>query len=273
VEPEKVSILRQVLQRSEIQVIEDSATIVPLQVGEVMLGVIYLDRPVQHERDLELLSIFANQAAVAIRNIQLYEMATLDPLTGLQIRSFFEQWVLRELRSAFRSLRPLALLMLDTDGLKRINDTAGHLAGDQALSMLGKVLRQATRLGDSVGRYGGDEFALLLPQTSLEVAEQVAERILSLLREKTIAGPDGPLALTASIGVSILEPQTFRPADIPRPFPLGYFQRMTQALVHHADEALYQAKHQGRNRWFQSATFGWLPFRPSAEGEAPSEKA
>src|SRR5213075_121663 len=73
-EPEKISTVIRVLQRSEVQVVENS-TIVPLRVGEVTLGVIYLDRPVQHERDLELLHIFANQAAVAIHNVQLYEMA------------------------------------------------------------------------------------------------------------------------------------------------------------------------------------------------------
>jgi diguanylate cyclase (GGDEF)-like protein len=270
-DPEKISTVIRALQRSEVQVVENS-TIVPLRVGEVTLGVIYLDRPVQHERDLELLHIFANQAAVAIHNVQLYEMATLDPLTGVQIRTFFEQWLLRELRSAFRSLRPLALLMLDTDGLKQINDTVGHLAGDQVLSILGRVLRQATRAGDSLGRYGGDEFAILLPQTNIEVAEQVGQRILNLLREKTIEGPDGPLTLTASIGLCLLEPQTFRPVDIPRPLPSEYFQVMAQALVRQADEALYQAKRTGRNKLFRVAPFDWLPFPSSSNGGSAGEK-
>jgi len=268
---DKISSVRRVLQRSEVQVVENS-TIVPLRVGEVTLGVIYLDRPVQHERDLELLHIFANQAAVAIHNVQLYEMATLDPLTGVQIRTFFEQWLLRELRSAFRSLRPLAFLMLDTDKLKEINNTVGHLAGDHFLSILGRVLRQATRAGDSLGRYGGDEFAILLPQTNVEVAEQVGLRILNLLREKTIDGPNGPVTLTASIGLCILEPQTFRPADIPRPLPSEYFQVMAQALIRHADEALYQAKRTGKNKLFRGAPFDWLPFPSSSNGGTHEER-
>ena len=148
----------------------------------------------------------------------------------------------------------------------------GHLAGDQVLSILGRVLRQATRAGDSLGRYGGDEFAILLPQTNIEVAEQVGQRVLNLLREKTIEGPDGPLTLTASMGLCLLEPQTFRPADIPRPLPSEYFQVMAQALVRQADEALYQAKRTGRNKLFRGAPFDWLPFPTSSNGGAPGEK-
>lgn len=90
----------------------------------------------------------------------MYEMAALDPLTGVYTRRFFEQRMLRELRTAFRSQQPLALLMLDLDHLKQINDVAGHLVGDQALRIFGQVLRQTTRSNDIVGRYG-DRIAAL----------------------------------------------------------------------------------------------------------------
>ena len=129
------------------------------------IGVIYLDRAAVLEQDIELLHVFANQAAVAIQNAQLYEMATLDSLTGAYLRRFFEQWMLRELRTAFRSQqRRLAAgrrPRRDEDHQRH----GGHLGGDQALALVGKSLRDAVRRPTSSGRYGGDEFAIVLPQT------------------------------------------------------------------------------------------------------------
>ena len=87
------------------------ATIVPLQVGDLMLGVLYLKQPATTELESELFSVFANQATVAIQNMQLYEMAALDPLTGVHARRFFEIWMRREVRTAFRSCQPVSMLI------------------------------------------------------------------------------------------------------------------------------------------------------------------
>ena len=152
-EPEKLQWVRETLQHGEIK-IANSSTIVPLRVGELTIGVIYMDRPVVRDDDRELLNIFANQAAVAIQNVQLYKMATLDPLTGVYTRRFFDQWFYRALRTAFRSQQALALIMLDLDRMKQINDTAGHLVGDQALTTSGKGFRESTRSSDVVDATG-----------------------------------------------------------------------------------------------------------------------
>jgi two-component system cell cycle response regulator len=93
----------------------DRATIVPLRVGELSLGVICVAHPTQGASSLELLGVFANQATVAIHNMQLYEVAALDPLTGVHARRFFEQWLRREVRTAFRSRKPLSVLVVDID--------------------------------------------------------------------------------------------------------------------------------------------------------------
>ncbi len=257
-ESQHIHLVRETLQQGKIQTVE-TVTVVPLQVGESTSGVIYLDRPTVQEEDIELVHLFANQAAVAIQNVQLYEMATLDPLTGTYARAFLDKWLLRELRIAFRSQHPSTLFMIDLDGMKRINDTAGHLVGDQALATLGKVLRQATRTGDIVGRYGGDEFAILLPQAGAEGAEIVGHRILDSLQDKYVGGPSTHLPLEISLGYSVLESHSFAPSDLPHPIPQAYFQSTGIAWIQHADEALYRSKGDRKHQVCAGEPTKWLP--------------
>jgi diguanylate cyclase (GGDEF)-like protein len=252
------SVIADALRHGRIRILEE-ATVVPLRVGEATLGVIYLDRPAVLEDDVELLQIFANQAAVAMQNAQLYAMATLDSLTGVFGRGFFDKWLVRELRSAFRSKEPLTLLMVDMDAMKRINDTAGHLAGDQALMTVGKALRQATRTTDIVGRYGGDEFALILPQSEAQGSGIVAKRILSLLEDRSAPAPGGAIPLSVSIGLSTLKAPVPTPEESPRRITQAYFQRMGQELIKKADEALYVAKKDKENRFHMGEPTTWLP--------------
>jgi diguanylate cyclase (GGDEF)-like protein len=268
-EPERLQTVREALQKSATQVVE-ATTIVPLCVGALTIGIIYLDRSTTSERDVELLHLFANQAAVAIKNVQLHAMATLDPLTGVYVRRFLEQSLLREVRSAFRSRQHLAVVMMDVDGMKRINDAAGHLAGDQALSTLGKTLRQSVRGSDVVGRYGGDEFLVVLPQTDLEGAVRVGERFLRSLSDKTVSGPQGPIPLRSSVGVSMLEPHEFDLETIPRPIPHAYFQEMILAVIQRADEALYQAKRVGGQQISVHVTQTWIPFITVSPTDRPA---
>jgi diguanylate cyclase (GGDEF)-like protein len=232
-------------------------TVVPLRVGDVVLGGLWLEHPPIREETQELLQLFANQATVAIQNMLLYEMAALDPLTGVHARRFFESWMRREVRTAFRSQNPVALLLLDMDGLKSINDTAGHWTGDQALAAVGKVLRQATRENDVVGRFGGDEFAVVFPQTDADGARRVADRLLAMLRETNIPSPTGNICLSASLGLATLPSYHISDTGFERPIPVEYFQGMSEALLQSADDALYVAKSSGKSRLCTAEALSW----------------
>lgn len=258
---EEVLQVKGALDRGEVQ-FSDGAIVVPLRVGELTLGVAYL--PTQstrttHPTDAEFLKLFANQATVAIQNMQLYEMAALDPLTGVHARRFFERWLLREIRGAFRSQQPVSVLLLDMDGLKSVNDSAGHLAGDQALATMGKVLRQTIRETDIVARYGGDEFVVVLPQTAADAALDVGQRILESLREKVVPGPSGPVPMGSSIGLSVLPSHGFSHSETAQSIPSSYFQKLSVSLIQRADDALYLAKKGGRGRLHRGTPAEWIP--------------
>ncbi len=259
---EELASVREILRQGKISVTE-IATAIPLRIGALTLGIIYLDRPAVSSQDIELLEIFANQASVAIQNMQLYEMATLDPLTSVYVRRLFDQWLMRELRNAFRARQPLTLLMLDVDGMKQINDQAGHLAGDQALALVGKGLRQMTRENDVVGRYGGDEFIVLLPQTQAEGAARVGQRIIDFLVDKSVASPQGPVPIRISMGLSVLNAPTFTESELPRLIPAEYFQETARALIQQTDAALYESKRAGGGAIYHGPAVEWGPLTGS----------
>jgi len=218
------------------------ATIIPLKAGNLIVGVVYLEKELPNPADRELLLVFANQAAVAIQNAQLYEMATVDPLTGTFVRRFFGQCVLRSLKSASRSLKPVGVIMVDMDNMKPINDTAGHLAGDRALVELALVLKDAIRSSDFIGRFGGDEFSILLPDSSFEGVNLVARRILESLERREFSYPGGSISLKVSIGIALLEP----PASVFEQASPSFWQALSEYVQNEADLSLYEAKRGGK---------------------------
>jgi diguanylate cyclase (GGDEF)-like protein len=169
---------------------------------------------------------------------ELYERSVRDNLTGLYNRGYFLSQIgpLAELNS-MRELG-LALILVDIDHFKRINDTHGHTVGDLILREVAEVLHESTRGEDLVARYGGEEFILALPSCSLEQATERAERIRSRLSSRLVDASRARVGVTASLGLS------FAPAGRVRD---------VAALITAADEALYEAKRSGRNRVIASA--------------------
>jgi len=254
--PEELAQFSTAIRRGET-VSGETFTVVPLRVRETTIGIIYLARPAGTAQDLELLRILANQAAVAVQNIQLYELAALDPLTGVHARRFFERWLIKELHTSLRHPQPISLLMVDVDNMKGINDTAGHLGGDQALRRIGEVLRTATRESDIVGRYGGDEFVILMPHTELGGAAQVGQRILAALEGQYVRGDDGAVDIRCSLGFSVLRAAAQPSPDGPGSLGADFFAAAAEGLIGSADAALYQAKKLGGARLHAGVEVGW----------------
>ncbi|MGC2192365.1 MAG: sensor domain-containing diguanylate cyclase, partial [Candidatus Dormiibacterota bacterium] len=212
----------------------DSLTI-PLDDGQNRLGLLSLDEPVDQQypdlATVQALELFADQCAAAISRVQLHQqleqLAMTDSLTGLHNRHVLEDALARELQRSERSGRPCAVLFCDLDHFKRVNDKWDHATGDQILQQVAAIIRQRLRRGDLAARYGGDEFVVLLPDTEMDAAVEVAGD----LRER-IAAASSALPVTVSIGVAgSVE------ADLDG-----------ASFLAAADAAMYLAKRAGRNR-------------------------
>ncbi|WP_249119389.1 MULTISPECIES: sensor domain-containing diguanylate cyclase [unclassified Bradyrhizobium] len=169
---------------------------------------------------------------------KLEELATTDSMTGLANRRHFMALAAAEWSRFQRYYRPLSVLMIDVDHFKSVNDRYGHAVGDDALVAVANACLESKRSSDIVGRIGGEEFAMLLPETDLYQARIVADRICKAVAASKLQADEVPFKVTASIG--------FAAATVSMP---GF-----EALLKAADQALYQAKDQGRNR-----IVGWSP--------------
>jgi diguanylate cyclase (GGDEF)-like protein len=185
-------------------------------------------------RDLELLDAIAPQIAVAVDRMTLrdkageYEQLSItDPLTGLLNRRYIEERLAEEINRADRSGAPVTFMMLDVDEFKSYNDKYGHPAGDEALELIGQILRENLRGADVAARYGGEEFSVLLPETSIDEAEAIAERIRRHVEETKFP----KRRVTVSIGIATLSGSV----------------NSAELLKKASDRALYKAKDSGRN--------------------------
>jgi diguanylate cyclase (GGDEF)-like protein len=182
---------------------------------------------------LEALGIFRPLVQrVSLYARQLVNLATTDPLTGaLNRRSFMERG-LEAIRDCRREQGALGALMIDADHFKRINDTFQHAGGDAVLQALTQTLKREVRGGDLVGRLGGEEFAVLLPRTGLAAAQQTAERVRLAISSMQVEREGATIPVTVSIGLTVL----------------AQGDASIDALLARADQALYSAKRNGRNR-------------------------
>lgn len=225
-----------------IEQTELSLLCVPLMAQNDIYGLLYLEinqkqLPLFDENQRLLITAFAELTALALANVRLREnlryQSIRDPLTGLYNRRYLEDFLFKQLHQAERTKASFAILMLDLDHFKKINDSFGHDAGDLVLKELGQILNGDIRLGDIAARYGGEEFVLLLYDVDAKAAKMKAEHLrstISKLQVKDGAQPVGQI--TVSIGISIYPDDAKSPAE----------------LIDAADKALYQAKNKGRNK-------------------------
>ncbi len=211
---------------------------VPLIIQNKIIGLLSIDSAEANhftEEDASLASTFANQVAVALENARIFkesqDQAITDSLTGVYNRRGLFQIGEFEFLRARRINRPFSAMIFDIDHFKKVNDQYGHATGDQTLHGLAERCRAGSRAVDLVGRYGGEEFVTLLPETHLESARLVAERLRQSIMENPFTTDAGPLDITISIGV----------AEATKLDTLS-------TLIERADAALYNAKRAGRNR-------------------------
>jgi diguanylate cyclase (GGDEF)-like protein len=214
---------------------------IPLLYKEEVLGVINFSRKgisTFTYQDVKMLSLVANQVALAIANARLYtktrELSVKDELIGIHNRRYFHQMLQMEWKRAVRFRRSLSMIMVDVDHFKEYNDTFGHLQGDQVLKKTGQMMRKNLREVDTVARFGGEEFVLLLPDTDKRGAIAVAEKVRMLIEGHAFVSDEQKATrmVTISAGISTY------PDDV----------EQMDDLIDHADIALYRAKENGRNR-------------------------
>jgi diguanylate cyclase (GGDEF)-like protein len=207
----------------------------PLVFEEKLLGILWVWGKGIFEADLPIMSIFAKQIGISLERAHLFQevqsLALTDPLTGLQNRrSLFELGRI-EFSRAQRMQRPFCCMMLDLDHFKQINDNYGHPLGDQVIQEFAKRCKSAVREIDLLGRYGGEELLIFLPETDSETAMLVAERLRASVERTPMKVSGEELNVTVSIGVSRKDENTLE----------------LETLIARADQAMYIAKHKGRN--------------------------
>ncbi|KAF4516284.1 hypothetical protein B566_EDAN000525 [Ephemera danica] len=213
---------------------------IPLAIGPQAMGVLHVQRAGAQpftEDEQQLLATIGTSLSLTLRNADahqdLQDLALRDPLTGVFNRRALDEPLMRELKAGLRYGAPACLMILDLDYFKTVNDCLGHTAGDLVLRELASLMTDTVREVDTVGRYGGEEFAIVLPHTSIEQAQVLAERLRNRIETSAFDVEDGTVRLTASIGIA----GVCNPAIV-----------SVEDWVNAADTALYDAKTQGRNR-------------------------
>lgn len=205
------------------------------------LSILYAPGARPTDRDRRILVSLARQTAVAVENWRLYNLATEDGLTGLYVRRYVESRVREEFERGVRAGHRFCVMMIDVDDLKRVNDGYGHAAGDRLLRTVGEALRATLRGMDVAGRWGGDEFAVLLPDLDQAQGLEVAHRLLEEIRSR--AFPVGNRVVTPSVSIGVAAYPDCRSPDAAR-------------MVAQADAALYVVKNSGSKGFVVAARPG-----------------
>jgi diguanylate cyclase (GGDEF)-like protein len=238
-------LLKELQETSAIVLTPDKQAIaIPVFVKNHVFGAIVADAKVTEitEKEMDLLKSFSEQCSITVNRAASYaetvKHATVDALTGLENRRQLDKRLYQEASLVLRTHRPLALLMIDIDHFKQVNDTHGHSVGDYALKEIAKLIKQTVRDYDVAGRYGGEEFVIILPDTTQEGAVKLADRLRKTVERSVLniskftSSKSETINLTLSIGVAVFDSDCKNPADV----------------YEEADIALYKAKQEGRNR-------------------------
>jgi diguanylate cyclase (GGDEF)-like protein len=220
----------------------DAKVLVPLRTQNTDVGLLLLGENDDHQplrsEEFELLTLLSHHVASVFENVRLFQSATYEGLTGLYRREAIVDLLGREITRAQRYDRPLTIGLADIDHFKQVNDRHGHIAGDLVLRHIADQLQSWLRSTDLVGRYGGEEFLLIFPETRLDVAEGLAEKLRERIETSAIKLDNSVVVerLTISIGISALTFEDHANGDA------------SHSLLNRADQALYRAKKLGRNR-------------------------
>ena len=221
----------------KLEIETKSLIAVPLIVNNNVIGVMEVinktDNTSFSKFDLDIFKILSIQAAIAIDNANLYEMAITDGLTKLFIHRYFKRRIKEEFIRTKRYNRDMALIMFDIDHFKNFNDTYGHQLGDEVLKKTASIIISNCRSADIPARYGGEEFALILPETDKIGGIDLAERIRKKIMETNVVFQDKIINITISAGVSSIKENN---PDTP------------EELIEMSDKALYFSKENGRNK-------------------------
>lgn len=215
---------------------------IPIRASGVPVGILNLVLPTDRtfdEAELQLLSALGDQFGGAVERARLFKeihkLAITDSLTGLYNRRHFFTVASQEFERSRRYGHSFTLAMIDLDNFKNINDHYGHLSGDQALVAVAQLCQRMVRRVDTVGRYGGEEIVILMPETGEVHALRALERLRAAVEQMPVETPRGQVSLTISAGVT-------------RVASLAETDLTLEALLDQADRALYQAKQNGRNQ-------------------------
>jgi diguanylate cyclase (GGDEF)-like protein len=218
--------------------VDRSVMTIPLSITTNRQGLLYVERQqgTFTESDLQLLSMVGTSLSLALHNAaihqQIQELASRDALTGLLNRRALEEVLSREFKASTRYRATACLILVDVDYFKSVNDLLGHAAGDDVLKAVATVIHQTVRDTDSVGRYGGEEFGIVLPHTDLDRAAVLAERLRDQIERYEFDADGGRVRITVSLGIAQIPDRSIR--TVPD-------------WIAAADAALYEAKGGGRN--------------------------